>query len=184
MKHTFIFSRMRKQRNFVRPWLHLAMVCFLVGGSLNAYPPVPHHRFYGMVRDEYGHPIQTEGAEIIFETSTGRILRSPIADYYPAGTNYRLDVPMDAGLNEALYQPTAMLPDAPFRLRVKIGDQTYLPIEVAAADATYRYRPPASTRGTTTPRPVAAAPAGPCAGLTNNARTMPTRSPSKSATSL
>jgi hypothetical protein len=30
-----------------------------------------------------------------------------------------------------------MLPDAPFQMRVKIGDQTYLPIEVAATDASY-----------------------------------------------
>jgi hypothetical protein len=137
MKLTSFISSMRKQQNRTRAALHLVVACVLIGGSLNAYPPVPHHRFYGMVRNEYGHPIQTEGAEIIFETSTGRILRSPIADYYPSGTNYRLDVPMDAGLNEALYQPTAMLPDAPFRIRVKIGDEVFLPIEIAAKDASY-----------------------------------------------
>jgi hypothetical protein len=46
--------------------------------------------------------------------------------------NYRLEVAMDAGLTADLYQPTALLPAAPFRLRVKIGQTTYLPMEMTA----------------------------------------------------
>ena len=46
--------------------------------------------------------------------------------------NYRLQVPMDAGLTADAYKPTALRPTVGFRLKVKIGSTTYLPIEVAA----------------------------------------------------
>ncbi len=111
-----------------------------------AFPPVPHHRFYGMVRDEYGNPIQNDNAEIIFETTNQRVIRSPIVGFLPAGSNYRLDVPMDAGLTSKLHKPTAMRPEAPFRIRVRIGDQVFLPIEVATQDGSYMGRPGGRTK--------------------------------------
>lgn len=111
-----------------------------------AFPPVPHHRFYGMVRDEYGNPIQNDNAEIIFETTNQRVIRSPIVGFLPAGSNYRLDVPMDAGLTSKLHKPTAMRPEAPFRIRVRIGEQIFLPIEVATQDGSYMGRPGGRTK--------------------------------------
>lgn len=121
----------------------LAIGLALIGsiGTLLAFPPAPHHRFYGMVRNEYGHPIPSENSEIIFETSANKIIRAPIASNLPDGTNYRLDVPMDAGLNNKLHKPTAMRPEAPFRIRVRIDDTIYLPIEVATQAGSYMGRP-------------------------------------------
>ena len=95
-----------------------------------AFPPAPHHLITGLVRDEYGTPINTGNALVILETSSGvRIQAHVIPDLEP-GVNYRLEVPMDSGLTAQPYTPTALRPLAPFRLQVKIGNTTYLPIEM------------------------------------------------------
>ena len=39
-----------------------------MGLSVQAYPPAPHHLFYGQVRDGTGNPLQASGAEVILET--------------------------------------------------------------------------------------------------------------------
>jgi hypothetical protein len=44
--------------------------------------------------------------------------------------NYRLSVPLDAGLTSDAYKPTALRPLVAFRIRVKIAETTYLPIEM------------------------------------------------------
>ena len=112
-----------------------AILCLLwTGVAAQAFPPSPHHRFYGSVRNEYGHPITSENAEIIFETSSGRVLKTSISEYLPAGTNYRLEVPMDAGLIARQHKPTAMRPQMPFTIRVTIGERSFLPIEMLIDD--------------------------------------------------
>ncbi len=114
---------------------YAAMLCLLWNSvTTYAFPPAPHHRFYGSVRNEYGHPITSEDAEIIFETSSGRVIKTSISDYLPAGTNYRLEVPMDAGLIDRKHKPTAMRPQMPFTIRVNIGARTFLPIEMLIDD--------------------------------------------------
>ena len=96
----------------------------------SAYPPAPFHLFYGMLRDEYGTPINLPGAEVILETSSGVKVRTTVNPGIEAAANYRLEVPMDAGLMAAPYQPTALRPFVPFRIKVRIGGTTYLPIEM------------------------------------------------------
>ncbi len=97
---------------------------------VRAYPPAPFHLFFGMLRDEYGTPINIPGAEVILETSSGVKIKTTVNPGIETAANYRLEVPMDAGLLAAPYQPTALRPLVPFRIKVRIGGATYLPIEM------------------------------------------------------
>lgn len=95
-----------------------------------AFPPAPHHLVTGLVRDEYGTPLNTTDALVILETSTGAQLQARVIPDLEPGANYRIEVPMDSGLTAQPYIPTALRPLAPFRLKVRIGNATYLPIEM------------------------------------------------------
>lgn len=112
--------------------LALALIAALacLNGSVRAYPPAPFHLFYGMLRDEYGTPINS-GAEVILETGTGIQIKAFVIPGIESGANYRLEVPMDSGLFSAPYMPTALRPTVPFRMKVRVGGVTYLPIEMA-----------------------------------------------------
>lgn len=96
-----------------------------------AYPPAPFHLFYGMLRDEYGTPINYAGAEVILETSAGVKISTKVIAGIEAFANYRMEIPMDSGLSGPTYQPTALRPMAPFRLKVRVGGAVYLPMEMA-----------------------------------------------------
>jgi len=101
-----------------------------------AYPPAPYHVIYGQVRDEYGLPLTIANAEIIFSVegtnSASTEITGVITPDLEPGVNYRLNLPMDSLIRPDLYKPTAQVPTAPFRLRVRIGDIVYLPIEMKA----------------------------------------------------
>lgn len=97
---------------------------------VSAYPPALPHTFYGMIRDELGNPL-TEGASIILESASGVKVFGVVSGLLEPGVNYRLSVPLDAGLTSAAYRPTALNPRAPFKIRVKIGAATFLPIEMS-----------------------------------------------------
>lgn len=95
-----------------------------------AFPPLPHHTVFGLVRDELGTPVTAAGGEITLETLSGTTLKTVLAPGTEAGVNYRIEVPIDAGLTSDAYLPSAMQPTAPFRLRVKLGTRTYVPMEM------------------------------------------------------
>lgn len=95
-----------------------------------AFPPLPHHTVFGLVRDELGTPLTTAAAEVTLETLSGTTLKSVIAPGVEAGVNYRIEVPIDAGLTSDAYLPSALQPTAPFRMRVKLGTRTYVPMEM------------------------------------------------------
>jgi hypothetical protein len=95
-----------------------------------AFPPALPHTLYGMVRDELGNPLN-EGASIILESASGVKVFGVVSGLLEPGVNYRLGVPLDAGLTGDAYRPTALNPRAPFKIRVKIGSRTYLPIEMS-----------------------------------------------------
>lgn len=116
----------------------LAFSSFILHPSalVKAFPPSPHHTLHGMVRDERGNPIVADNAEVILQTSNGRLLTTAIVPGLAPGQNYKLLVPMDAGLSSDLYQPTAMRPTMPFTIRVRIGNAVFLPIEVSASSGT------------------------------------------------
>jgi hypothetical protein len=118
---------MRTLRN-----LFVAVLLGALGHSALAFPPLPHHTVYGLVRDEFGNPLISAGTELTLETLSGTTLTTRVVPGLEAGVNYRIEVPVDAGLTSDLYRPTAMLPAAPFRIRVKIAGRTFLPIEMKA----------------------------------------------------
>lgn len=113
-------------------WLLLLLCSFILHTSsfiTSAYPPAPFHLFYGLLRDEYGTPISSR-AEVILETSSGVQVKTVVNPGIETAANYRLEVPMDSGLMAAPYQPSALQPTAPFRIKVRVGGVTYLPIEM------------------------------------------------------
>jgi len=138
-------------KSFLRshPWL----LALAAGGVLSlpsasrAFPPAPYHVIYGLVRDEYGVPISVTDAQIIFsvEATNGVQITGSITPNLEPGVNYRLSLSMDSGTAPDLYKPTALRPLVPFRIRVKIGDTSYLPIEMVANYASLG-KPAQSTR--------------------------------------
>ena len=112
--------------------LFVAAVLGVLGHQALAFPPLPHHTVYGLVRDEFGNPLISPGTELTLETLAGAVITTTVVPGLEAGVNYRIEVPVDAGLTSDLYRPTAMRPTAPFRIRVKIAGRTYLPIEMKA----------------------------------------------------
>jgi hypothetical protein len=110
----------------------LVAFCFLMPlGALQAFPPAPHHVIYGMVRNELGHPLPATGAKIIFETASGVRITANITAEEEPGVNYRLVIPMDSGLTTDPYKPHALQPTVPFRIKVQVGQATYIPIEMS-----------------------------------------------------
>ena len=113
--------------------------------ATRAFPPAPHHLFFGLVRDEYGNPLNADQAEVILETDASVQVKTKIVPGLDPGVNYRLAVPMDAGITSDLYKPTALRPTVPFKFKVKIGATVYLPIEMTA-DYSRMGRPGERTR--------------------------------------
>ncbi|MBM3845131.1 MAG: hypothetical protein FJ405_02435 [Verrucomicrobia bacterium] len=100
--------------------------------SALAYPPAPHHMFYGMVRDEYGEPIDMSEATVFIQSTNGIGTTAPVAISTEPGINYRLIVPMESGrsLKVSPIPVTGLPQSAPFQIRVKIRSNSYLPIEM------------------------------------------------------
>lgn len=95
-----------------------------------AFPPAPFHVLYGQIRDEYGNPLSISNGEVFLESANTAVVSGRISSNLPPGTNYRLAIPMDAGLLEDAYRPSALNPAVPFKLKVKIGAKIYVPIEM------------------------------------------------------
>jgi hypothetical protein len=106
------------------------LACLLQGGPAHGFPPAPHHTVLGLVRDELGQPLTLASANVILETPDGVKLQCFVAAELGSDVNYRLEVPMDSGITEASYQPTALRPYFRFKLKVRIGSAVYLPIEM------------------------------------------------------
>ena len=97
---------------------------------VTGFPPTPDHIIYGLVRDEFGTPLNATNAEVILTASSGAVIRTDLVPNLKPGMNYRLRVPLDSGLTADRYQASALEPTVPFRLSVKIGEITFLPIEM------------------------------------------------------
>ncbi|MCX7867153.1 MAG: hypothetical protein N2438_08505 [Limisphaera sp.] len=114
----------------------LCVAGLALAGVSHAYPPAPHHIIEGVIRDPYGVPLSAPSARILFETATGRVVETRLRPEMGRGLNYTLTLPLDAGVTPELYRPSALQPLVPFRIRVRIGSTTYLPIEMRANLAT------------------------------------------------
>lgn len=126
-----------------RGWLALA-AC-LLALPCTAFPPAPHHLFIGAVRDEWGNPLRVDNAEVILEADSGFKASTFVTPDLEPGVNYRLAVAMDAGITSDLYKPSALRPAVPFKLKVRIGQTIYLPIEMKG-DFAQLGRPGQTTR--------------------------------------
>lgn len=126
---------MNKKKHALRCGALAAAVILEASLPAPAFPPTPCHTFYGMVRDEVGDPIASDGAVVVLETSAGVRLTTTVAATLGPGMNYRLQVPMDAGLTSDAYRPTALRPLVPFSMKVVIGTTTYLPLELKGSYA-------------------------------------------------
>jgi hypothetical protein len=110
----------------------LALALLLTGPAL-AYPPAPFHVIYGMARDQYGTPFTSASTRILLETPTGVQLSGSVCPGLAAGVNYQIDVPMDAGLTPDLYQSSALVAAAPFKLYVVNGGTTNVPLQMTGS---------------------------------------------------
>ena len=110
----------------------LTGILWLLVTAAHAYPPAPDYTFYGMVRNEWGDPIDVSGAKVFILSNNGTGAAAPVAASTQPGINYRLIVPMDSA-RSLKADPTAssrLRQKQPFRLKVQIGAITYLPIEM------------------------------------------------------
>lgn len=96
---------------------------------LSAFPPALPHTIYGMARDEYGNPLRTN-ATIVLTTSSGATVTAIVDPEDEPGVNYRLVVPLDAGVKSDTYKDGALQASVPFRIRVTINNATFLPLEM------------------------------------------------------
>lgn len=99
--------------------------------SAMAYPPAPPHIIYGMVRDEMGNPLVVDDALVILETGSGNSVVAMISPGLEPGINYRMSIPLDSGASLDMYRRNAMTKLTPFSMRVQIGSNSYLPIEMS-----------------------------------------------------
>lgn len=106
----------------------------LVGAQVaHAYPPAPDHQIYGLIRNEFGDPLMESGAQVIFTTTSGVQITTTVVPGLEAGVNYRLKIPMDAGILPGAYKPTALSANIPFTIKVKIGSVDYVPMELVGS---------------------------------------------------
>jgi len=124
------------------PWLAFGLASSL---AAFAFPPAPHHILYGTVRDELGNPLDAPNAIVFLESEGTPAVRTSVATGSQSGINYRLHVPIDAGTTADRYKPSALRPAVPFRMRVRIGNTDYLPIEMVGLSKLTTI-PSASTR--------------------------------------
>ena len=110
-------------------------ICCTLGFGVLAFPPAPHQEVYGLIRDELGNPVTASGATVLLEANGNILASGTIAMGTEPGVNYRLLIAIDSGVTADLYKPSALVPTVPFRIRVKIGNTTYLPIELSGASA-------------------------------------------------
>ncbi len=129
-------------RHAARPWALGALLATgwlwfpsPSGNETLAFPPAPHHLVYGQVRDEFGNPFHVTGATVLLDVEGGSTVSTTVVPGQAPGVNYQLTVPVDTGATAALYKPTALRPTVPFRMRVRVGTMTYLPLEMTGAAA-------------------------------------------------
>jgi hypothetical protein len=114
----------------VRPGLVLAVLGACLSAAL-AFPPAPHYTIFGMVRDEVGQRITTEGAFLILKDGAEEIGRAPLTGDSFLDQNYELNVRLDHNRGgTAIYSDKAIPAQSLFHLVVQIGDALFYPIEV------------------------------------------------------
>jgi len=107
-------------------------LALLAGAAVQAFPPAPYFSVYGDVRDAYGLLLPPGGSTVVVSQSGKEILREALTAVDGADYNYQIRLRMDMlRASTATYSSLTVNPGAAFTLTVKIGDQTYYPIEMA-----------------------------------------------------
>ena len=96
-----------------------------------AFPPAPYYMLYGMVRDQVGQTLSSEGAEVVLLKGGEEIGRTPISSVW-ADRSYELRVKIDqARSGTELYTEKAVSVGGVFSLVVEMNGSVYYPIEVS-----------------------------------------------------
>ncbi|MES2570473.1 MAG: hypothetical protein V4710_10525 [Verrucomicrobiota bacterium] len=113
-----------------------AAVFLFFGGSLwlQAFPPAPNYTLYGLVRNQVGHTIMAEGAELVLLKGTVEVGRAPIKSGLQLDQNYELQVRIDQNRNgTTLYSEKAIVAESVFNIVVEMNGTRFLPIEAAGS---------------------------------------------------
>lgn len=127
-------ERFRAHSSFLALAASIALTA-LMPFAASSYPPAPDYQFYGLVRNEWGDPIDVNGAAVFIVSTNANNAASaivPVAPSIQPGINYRLTVPMDSARSvKGDAAPFLSLRQSQaFQLKVQIGTTTYLPIEM------------------------------------------------------
>jgi hypothetical protein len=95
-----------------------------------AFPPAPAGYIYGMVKDQFGNPLQNPADMVVLRTSSGAIVTANIQPNLAIGVNYILEIPMDAGATPTPYVANALTAGTPYTLYVTVNSVTNVPIEM------------------------------------------------------
>lgn len=99
---------------------------------LHAFPPAPHYTLYGIVRDQVGQTITSEGAELILLKGGLEIGRAAIATTPTIQQNYELGVRIDHNRDGTiLYTDKAVPARGQFSLVVEMNGALFYPIEIS-----------------------------------------------------
>jgi len=111
--------------------LLLILGCYLSGTVASAFPPAPYYTLYGMVRDQVGQTLTSEGAEVVLLKGDVEIGRTPITANR-IDQSYELNVRMDQTRSgTALYSEKAISVGGQFSLVVEMNGSVFYPIEVS-----------------------------------------------------
>jgi hypothetical protein len=90
----------------------LTALFFMVSG-VQAFPPAPYYKLYGVVRDQVGQTITAEGASLILLKGAEEIGRTAIYSDLRIDLNYELKIRIDANRPATqLYNETAITAEA------------------------------------------------------------------------
>ena len=118
-------------RRAVFPAVASLTLALLLGltAPVQAFPPAPNALIYGMVKDQYGTPLNS-GAKVILQTPSGAQVVGNVQLGLAVGINYAVSVPMDAGTIGGAYTAKALVPTTLYKLYVVTGTKTNLPLEM------------------------------------------------------
>jgi len=121
----------RIQMSRARKWSQaLSLFVFGLSFSALAFPPAPYHLIYGLVRDQYGTPIQNTQVQVLLKTPVGTTHIASIDPGLALGINYVLRVPMDSLVASDLYRSNALVAANDYTMRVIVGGVTNVPIQI------------------------------------------------------
>jgi hypothetical protein len=112
--------------------LRLPAAVLLLCGAASAFPPAPSYLLFGILRDEGGNTITDAAAEVQLLKDGVVVGKTPVTTGGPPDQTYELTVPIDAGASGTVFYSAKAVRAGSglFSLSVKIGDRTFLPIEV------------------------------------------------------